>query len=217
MDGQRFDALARVFAANGSRRTLLKRAAIAGGLTGALGMAHPAGAARRGSPGGNTAICNPNGAGGYNRITVSTVLLNGYLNNGAIISDCCSHEECGESNACMNAYCNFQAGACAVDYYDGSPCSRGGCSDGFCSGGACYDPAPRSCSGDGFCNQCSYDSCLDRCDCYVQPCYVDDYQCMMAWCDPDLASCMTEPINEGSPCNTFGVDGTCVLGYCTAA
>jgi hypothetical protein len=217
MDGQRFDSITRAFAGRSDRRTLLGRGAALTSALGALAIVDSASAARRGSSGGSTAICSPDGAGGYYRTSVPTIALNTYLNSGSIISNCCAHAECGASNGCMTAICDFGAGACAVSYANGAACERPGCSDGFCSGGACVDPTPMTCAGDGFCNDCFYDACAHQCECDVQPCYVDDWQCQDAYCDPGQAACVLVPLNEGSTCDTFGVVGTCVMGYCTAA
>jgi hypothetical protein len=216
MDGRQFDSIARTLAGRTSRRKLLWRGAAAGGVLGSLTAFEPASAARRGGGGSTTLVCTPDGAGGYYRNSVPTLLLQTHLNSGSIISACCAHAECGESNGCVNAFCDFGGGSCVVDYFDGSPCARSGCADGFCFGGVCNDPPGRSCAGDGFCNSCFYNTCGDYCECTVRACYTDDYQCMDAYCDPGLAACVTAPINEGSPCNTTGVNGTCQLGYCTA-
>lgn len=215
MDGRRFDSLTRAFAGHQSRRSLLRRSAFLSGAIGSLAAIESAGAARRGQT-ADTTICNPNGAGGYNRITVPTVLLSIYLNNGAIISDCCSNDECGPSNGCMASVCDFAAGSCTVSYSSGAPCARPGCADGVCVNGVCNDPPPMYCAGDGYCNRCVYDACNHYCDCEVQPCYPDDWQCQSVYCDPGQAACVWDPINEGSPCDTFGFEGVCVMGYCTA-
>src|SRR3954470_10833424 len=100
MDGQRFDPITRAFAGRIDRRTLLGRSAALTGTVGALAMVDSASAARHGSTGGSTSICSPNGAGGYYRTSVPTIVLNTYLNSGSIISDCCAHAECGETNGC---------------------------------------------------------------------------------------------------------------------
>lgn len=217
MDGRQFDALTRSFAGRTNRRLLLQRGAALTGAIGALGAIESTSAARRGDTGGSTPICAPNGAGGYNRTSVPTLLLQTYLNSGYIISNCCAHAECGESNGCMSAFCDFNAGACSVTYANGSPCARAGCVDGYCSNGACMDPTPMSCHGDGVCNTCTYDACNHHCDCNVQPCYPQDWQCSDAYCDPGQAACVNVPINEESTCDTNGVQGTCVMGFCTAA
>ena len=158
----------------------------------------------------------PDGAGGYYRDSISTLLLQSALNAGAIISDCCAHAECGTSNGCMESFCDFGAGACAVAMYDGAACARSGCVDGICSGGACADLTSQGCVGDGFCTSCTYDSCTHSCDCSaIHTCYTEDYQCMDAYCDPGQGGCVTVPLNEGAACNTFGVNGLCTNGYCT--
>lgn len=217
MDGNQFDSITRSFAGRSTRRLLLGRGAALAGALGGLAMVDSASAARRGNSGGSTAICAPNGSGGYTRTSVPTLFLNVYLNSGYILSDCCAHAECGESNGCMDAYCDFGSGSCAVSYSDGSSCERGGCAPGTCSGGVCYDPTPMLCGGDGYCNDCVYDACSHYCECYVQPCYTDDWQCQSSDCDPSQGACINTPINEGSTCDTFGVEGVCTMGYCTSA
>lgn len=216
VDGQRFDALARAFAGQSTRRRFLWRGAALTGAVGSLARIGSADAARRGTS-GNTSICSPDGSGGYYRISVPSVLLGMYLNNGSIISDCCGDYECEASNSvCSASYCDLGAGACAVAFTNGVACERPGCADGYCSDGVCADPPPMSCAGDGYCNSCVYDACNHHCDCYVKPCYSDDWQCQDTYCDPAQQACIGEPINEGLPCNTFGFDGVCTLGYCTA-
>ena len=216
MDGRQFDALTRAFAGESSRRHFLRRGVALTGAFGALASIGSASAARRGTT-SDTSVCNPDGAGGYYRTSVPTIMLNLYLNNGAIISDCCGDFDCAPSNeVCSSSYCDFNAGACSVAYNNGAPCERPGCADGFCSDGACADPTPMYCAGDGYCNICTYDACNHYCDCYVKPCYPDDWQCQDVYCDPAQAACVGEPINEGAPCDTFGFAGVCVLGYCTA-
>ncbi len=185
------------------------------GTAGSLATINSASAARRGSN-GISQICRPDGAGGYYRDTVATIQLQSALDAGAIVSDCCADAECGESNACIESFCDFGAGACAITNLDGNSCERPGCANGVCSGGACADPRPYSC-GDGVCNICSYDSCSHTCDCYIETCYTDDYQCMDAYCSTEVGGCVTEPMNDGGACDTFGVEGICTLGYCTAA
>jgi hypothetical protein len=217
MDGQQFDAFTRAFAGRVNRRLLLQRGAALTGAIGALGLAHPASAARRGDTGGSTSICAPDGGGGYYRTSVPTVLLQTYLNSGYIVSSCCAHAECGETNDCMSAYCDLGAGACSVSYANGAACARPGCTDGYCSAGLCQDPTPMVCAGDGYCNDCVYDACNHHCDCQVQPCYAQDWQCSDSYCDPSQAACVSVPLNEGSPCDTNGVAGTCVMGFCTTA
>lgn len=213
MDSRQFDSLTRVIATGSTRRTFIWRGAAVLGIAGSLSRFESASAARRGS---NvvTAICRPDGAGGYYRDSVQTVVLQAALNSGAIISDCCAHAECGVSNGCMDAYCDFAAGACSISMYNGAACARPGCADGYCSGGVCNDPLRPLC-GASVCNNCTYDSCAHECNCVVKACYTDDYQCMDAYCDPAQGGCVTEPLNEGAFCNTNGVEGICALGYCT--
>ncbi|MCA9858964.1 MAG: hypothetical protein KC438_04540, partial [Thermomicrobiales bacterium] len=198
-----------------TRRTVLRKGALLTGALGAFGFVDSAGAARRGS-GAFTSICRPDGAGGYYPDSVSTVLLQSALNSGAIVSDCCSDAACGETNGCMSAYCDFDAGACAVSYANGASCERPGCADGYCSDGVCLDPTPYVCTGDGVCNICTYDACAHHCDCWIRPCSVDDYQCARAYCSPGDGGCVQEPMNEGGYCDTFGVAGTCILGLCVS-
>lgn len=213
MDGRQFDALTRAFVGNSTRRRLLGRGAALTGALGSLATFGSASAARRGTS-GTTSICSPDGSGGYFRTSVPNVLLPVYLNQGAIISDCCADADCGGSDSCSSSYCDFDAGACSVAYANGALCARPGCADGYCSGGLCVDPEPRTCLGDGFCNICQHDVCNDYCDCFVMPCYPDDWQCQDARCDPGQAACVLDPINEGGYCNTFGLDGVCMMGYC---
>lgn len=217
MDDHRFDAWTRAWAGALDRRTLVRRSAAVGALIAGLSAVHPSSAARRGGSGGMTSICSPDGSGGYYRNSVPTVLLATHLAGGAIISDCCTHAECGPTNSCQTAVCNFTAGACNVTYNDGASCPRSGCAPGVCSAGACANPTPYTCGGDGVCNICTYDACAHTCNCWVRPCYTDDYQCMDAYCDTGSGGCVNEPLNEGGYCNTNGVDGTCVMGYCTEA
>ncbi len=214
MDGRQFDALTRAFAGKESRRRFLFRSAVATGVAGSLAGFDSASAARRGNN-GVSSICRPDGAGGYYRDSVPTVSLQAALNAGAIISDCCAHAECGTSGECVNAVCDFGAGACSVTHLNGNTCTRPGCVDGACSGGACADPIPHIC-GDGVCNTCSYDSCSHTCDCDILVCYTEDYQCMDAYCSSDDGGCVSYPINEGGACDTFGVAGVCTLGFCTS-
>lgn len=103
-----------------------------------------------------------------------------------------------------------------MTHLDGNACTRPGCADGVCSAGVCADPTPYYCGGDGVCNICTYDACAHTCDCHVETCYTPDWQCMDAYCSATAGGCVLEPYNEGQPCNTFGFDGVCVLGYCTA-
>lgn len=215
MDGRQFDSLTRAFAERASRRWLLKRGAVLGAGAVALAGVDSTSAARRGSN-GISSICRPDGAGGYYRDTVPTIQLQAALNDGAIISDCCAHAECGSSSECSNVYCDFAAGACAVDNLDGYSCARPGCANGRCLEGACVDPIPYYCPGDGVCNICSYDACAHSCDCWVRPCYVNDYQCEDTYCDAAQGGCVVYPVNEGGACDTYGIEGVCIAGLCTS-
>jgi hypothetical protein len=217
LDGRQFDSLTRTLAERTSRRGLIWKGAALGGALASLAGISSASAARRGGGGSSTSICAPIGGGSYARTTVPTVLLQTYLNQGYILSDCCAHAECGSSNACVEAFCDFGVGACSVTTFDGNACERPGCVSGTCSGGYCADPAPYICGGDGTCNVCTYDSCSHRCNCSVRPCYTDDYECMDAYCSPSAGGCVSEPINEGEMCATHGVEGICTAGYCTSA
>ena len=215
MDGRQFDALTRAFAGNSSRRKFLLRGAALAGVGGSLASFDSASAARRGQN-GISAICRPDGAGGYYRDTVPTITLQAALNAGAIVSACCAHAECGTSTECVSATCDFGAGACSVSNLNGNACTRPGCVNGICLGGSCSNPVPHLC-GDGVCNTCTYDSCSHTCDCDIKVCYTDDYQCMDAYCSTAAGGCVSEPVNEGGGCDTFGVEGICTLGYCTTA
>lgn len=216
MDSRQFDLLTRSIAGTISRRSALRRGLALGGALGSLALIEPASAARRGTNGGTTLICNPDGAGGYYKLAVATVTLNAYLNKGAIVSSCCGDAECGESNGCMQNYCDFGAGACAVAYYDGSDCDRPGCVPGQCVQGVCDAPEPAYYMENNFCQDCDYDSCRDAWSCRMTPCYDFDHQCTSAYCDPVQAACVQQPINEGSNCNTYGENGICVNGHCSA-
>ncbi len=79
------------------------------GVAGSLATIDSASAARRGGN-GVSAICRPDGGGGYYRDTVPTINLQAALNAGAIVSDCCANAECGTSSACVQAYCDFGVG-----------------------------------------------------------------------------------------------------------
>lgn len=216
MDGRQFDSLTRSLAESTSRRKFLGRGAVLAGVATALTRLDSASAARRGQN-GISSICRPDGAGGYYRDTVATIRLQAALNAGAIQSDCCAHAECGASTECANAYCDFGAGACAVSNLDGAACTRPGCANGVCSGGGCADPAPYLCAGDGVCNICTYDSCAHHCDCWIRPCSTDDHQCSSVYCSPAAGGCVSNPVNEGVACDTFGFEGICTTGYCSAA
>lgn len=217
MDGRQFDSLTRAFAGQSTRRLLLRRGAALSGAIASLAAVGSTSAARRGGNNGSTSICSPDGLGGYYRTSVPTILLSTYLNSGSIISDCCSHADCGPTNGCITSTCDFQAGSCSVTSFNGATCARAGCADGVCIDGVCSDPTPMYCAGDGYCNSCVYDACNHHCDCHVKPCYPEDWQCQDAWCDPGQAACVLDPINDGSPCDTFGQPGVCVNGYCTSA
>lgn len=217
MDGGQFDSITRSFAGLSTRRLLLGRGAALAGVLGALGVVDSASAARRGSTGASTSICAPNGAGGYTRTSVPTIALSVYLNNGYIISNCCANAECGASSSCMSAYCDLNAGACAVQSLDGYACERPGCIDGYCANGVCHDPEPDYPIESDYCKTCTWDACIDHWYCSLRPCSNFDYQCTDAYCDPAQEACIFEPINEGSACNTNGVNGICVGGYCTVA
>lgn len=216
MDGRQFDSLTRALADTTSRRRLLWRGMAITGAVASLTRIDSASAARRGQN-GVSAICRPDGAGGYYRDTVSTLNLQAALNAGAIESDCCAHAECGTSTECVNAYCDFGVGSCVVSNLDGNVCTRPGCANGVCSGGGCADPAPYLCAGDGVCNTCTYDACAHHCDCHVRACYSDDHQCSTVYCSPSAGGCVSNPVNEGGACDTFGFEGVCAAGYCTAA
>ena len=216
MDGRQFDALTRAFAGKTSRRGFLLRGAVLTGVADSLVRFESASAARRGYS-GTSSICRPDGSGGYYRDTVPTINLQAALNAGAVVSDCCTHAECGSSTECVSAVCDVGAGACSVTHLNGNSCARPGCANGVCSAGACADPTPYFCPGDGVCNICAYDSCAHTCDCNVTPCYTEDYQCMDAYCSSGDGGCVTEPINEGGACDTFGVEGICTSGFCTTA
>ncbi len=214
MNSRQFDSLTRAMAGKTSRRDVLWRGAAMVGAAGSLATIDSASAARRGSN-GVSQICRPDGAGGFYRDTVATIQLQSALNAGAIISNCCAHAECGASTECVEAYCDFGAGACSVSHLNGNSCERPGCTNGICSGGSCADPQPYLC-GDGVCNVCTYDSCSHTCDCWIKTCYTDDYQCMDVYCSTETGGCVTEPQNESGACDTNGVEGICTLGYCTA-
>ncbi len=147
MDGRRFDDIARSFAHGSSRRRfLLKGATAAAAVAGGLLQASPTDAARRGKP-PKTSICNPDGAGGYARVTIDPVLLPVYLAAGAVLDNgCCSGLDCAGDSSCSQATCDVQTGACnVVPIADGTTCTPDGpinlcrapytCQSGVCSEG----------------------------------------------------------------------------------
>lgn len=224
MDGRRFDDLARIFASRTDRRRLLRRGIGAVAAAGGLIQASPVDAARRGKP-PTTAICNPDGAGGYTHITINTALLPGYLAAGAFVdAGCCSSVDCGAgSDSCEELFCNPATGACETTWLaDGTECTPNGtinhcrlpytCQSGVCSEGVgviCAEifGCTRSLGCDPATGQCRTGPRPDGTRCFRSSGCVDGF-CSDGVCvDPPVIDCLS---NACRPCSFDACTGSCV-------
>lgn len=199
MDGRRFDDIARSLAHGTSRRRFLVRgAAAAAAVTGGLLGTSSTDAARRGKP-PKTSICTPDGAGGYTRVTIDTVLLPGYLATGSLLDNgCCSGSDCPGGAACSEATCNVQTGTCSAELVaDGTECTPDGPIN-LCR-------APYTCQA-GICSEGFGVLCAE---------IAGGCQRLIG-CNPSTGLCDYGPAPDGTSClrGENCADGTCADGIC---
>lgn len=198
LDGKRFDDLARFFATRTDRRRFLRRGVLAAAAAGGLMQASRADAARRGKP-PTTTICNPDGAGGYTRITIDNILLPAYLAAGALRDNgCCAGIDCGESgDACEQAVCNPATGACeSLWLADDTECTPAGPLN-LCR-------TPYTCQS-GVCSEGTGVTCAHMTGCIQS-----------IGCNPATGLCETAPREDGTSCfrESGCVNGVCIGGVC---
>ncbi len=198
MDGRKFDDLARSLAQRTSRRRFLAKGTALATIAGGLIQASPAEAARRGKP-PTTAICTPDGAGGYTRIVVQNVVLSAHLAAGAVLDNgCCSENDCLAGSGCMEGVCDVQTGACSVvPIADDTPCTSNGPID-LCR-------SPSTCQA-GVCSEGMALLCPE----IAGGCQMN------LGCNPTTGLCETGPVPNGSSClrGPGCANGTCLDGVC---
>lgn len=125
MEGNRFDELARGFAKNASRRSMVKglgasALAVAAGLVGR----------RAEAKGAKVNICHRTGAGTFNYISVSENAVPAHLAHGDAVSDLTDIGNCGAcGNACgapENASATCNSGTCGFSCDDGYKLNEAG-------------------------------------------------------------------------------------------
>lgn len=197
MDGRKFDDLARAFASSTNRRRFLRRGTVAVAAAGGLSRVVPTEAARRGYS-GKTALCKPDGGGGYARVLVSNVLLDAYLDSGYLLDyGCCADTDCSGSDNCSTSTCDLTTGACqSIPLPNDTPCTPGGNAD-LCLG-------PYTCQG-GVCSEGPGIFCPS----FPGPCI------QFQGCNRATGQCETILTPDGLPCPRSGcADGTCSSGTC---
>lgn len=197
MDGRKFDDFVRAFASPTNRRRFLRRGIIAVAVAGGLNRVAPTEAARRGYS-GKVSLCQPDGGGGYLRVSVKNVLVPTYLAAGYLPDlGCCADADCGNSggDSCSPMSCDPPTGACQVTpLVDGTTCTPDGPID------LCYSPYV-----------CHSGSCSEGiptiCPAPTGPC-ID-----FAGCDSSTGNCVEILVPDGVSCER---QPGCALGICSS-